>query len=541
MAWYFVHKDAEGRQTRQYEQGRADQKVFFVRTPVDWSQTSTEPADKTKIVCVMTFKSWGVVLEARNDPLEIVPHHSLSEGEPPSDAYTLQPSSKKHSEVILLREKDHIRWSRVPDSWIVLTRGTSTQVQVTSSVSAEEQARQSEEIQNDANDPEDMTEDDDEDLDQSLKIGQSMSRSTPLPSAARTEVVQETPTAPRSLFGPYNETFSTAPTKLEEENVIEVAVPEAKGTPASQTTNSSAKSRKRAKIEIPAKQPTPATPADDDDDTNQSQSPPSKRKRTEELPNTPLTRTKKPRTSDPGPDKPRVAFSNSTIQSPSQFTRYLKKNGGTIADAVDETCTVLCVKDGPLSKTPKLLHSIALGIPIVTDTWLVESTKRGGGTFLPLAPYKPSCAAQEAEWGFTLSSIWSTPLTSLFKNHTILFTPALKATYTNFTEIENVCKAAGAKKVVSRIPTAKDNRDVEGTIILAASEHDAKEAKRKFNKEFLPRAILRGVVDVESEEFRIAGVGDGGEDGGEGEEEEVTTVVAVSVKGKKKGRGKKAA
>lgn len=166
------------------------------------------------------IKSWGVSLEARQDVLEILPHHQPIEGLPggPSpDAYMLQPSTKDYSQTIILREKDVVRSSRVPNSQIVLIRGDGTQVQVSSSVS-ESHAPVSNEA-DDAIDTGDVTEEDgDEDLDQPSKTGLSMSRATPLPSAARTEVVQETPTANRSMAMlsaseiPVTETFSTAPT-----------------------------------------------------------------------------------------------------------------------------------------------------------------------------------------------------------------------------------------------------------------------------------------------------------------------------------------
>ncbi|PVH91484.1 hypothetical protein DM02DRAFT_620507 [Periconia macrospinosa] len=52
----------------------------------------------------------------------------------------------------------------------------------------------------------------------------------------------------------------------------------------------------------------------------------------------------------------------------SQFTKHFKKINGTIAEAIDDTYNILCVKDDPLLKILKLIHSITLDIPIVTDT-----------------------------------------------------------------------------------------------------------------------------------------------------------------------------
>jgi hypothetical protein len=161
------------------------------------------------------------------------------------------------------------------------------------------------------------------------------------------------------------------------------------------------------------------------------------------------------------------------------------------------------VKEGPLVKTMKLLQSIALGIPVVTDKWLLDSSK--DGRLLALADYIPSAPQQEKEWKCNLSAIWNTPQNTLFNGYTIHFTPALKAAYKDFAEIEKVCKAAGVKKVVSKKLTAKDAA-AEQTIVLGAAEGDDVEVlgeKMCFGKDFLTNSILRGQVDISSNEFAI--------------------------------------
>ncbi|CAI6332728.1 unnamed protein product [Periconia digitata] len=571
MAWFLVHQDAENHEKSKYPL-QAGQKLFLARTSDGWSLT---PTAKEPVLGSITMQSSGVVvLEAVLEPLEILPyhqHHLPSKGSPvkPSlEGYILQPSTQKRSEVMLLREKDTIKSSHVPNFHLVLARGNPTQVQVSSSVS---QIPDSEEVRNENNDAGEATEDDEEDLDTTIKVAQSISRSTPLPSAARTEVVQETPTADRSLFGPHPaETFSTAPTKPEDDSMEDQETPDGREKTLSQAIDDVLQPHHRnPKTELPTKRTKP-TPSHTDE--WEVPSPPPKRAKTKSTP-TPIPSTTKRKKRGPDPpsppqetpppttthspsstspqhalENPRVAFSNSSITPTGQLAKFLKRHGGTIADSITPFCTVLCIKSGVLVRTPKLLHSIALGIPIVTDAWLVDSTTEGH--FLPLEDYKPLCEKQEQDWGFDIEKIWGVPQDSLFAEYTIVFTPALKAKYKVFTEIENVCRAAGAAKVLVKVPGTKEESDPKGTIVLAVGTEDTKAFKgRMFDKEFLPRAILRGRVEVESEEFRIVREEDDDGDDGGGQEEDVEEGIVVatkkkiagggSAKKKKNGKGKK--
>ncbi|KAF2686982.1 hypothetical protein K458DRAFT_240588, partial [Lentithecium fluviatile CBS 122367] len=207
---------------------------------------------------------------------------------------------------------------------------------------------------------------------------------------------------------------------------------------------------------------------------------------------------------------PRVAFSNSAIpESGKEAIKFLKKHGASVVESVNEYCNILCVKPNHLVKTMKLLQAIALGIPIVTDKWLLSSAK--AGHFIPLRPFIPSAPAQEAAWSFSLARIWAQPQTHLFAGYTMHFTPALKATYKAFAEIEQVCKAAGARRVVSKKAAGKDG-DGADTVVLASEEGDLdaevllERGRAVFSKDFLTNSILRGEVDLQSEEFRIKGV-----------------------------------
>jgi hypothetical protein len=167
----------------------------------------------------------------------------------------------------------------------------------------------------------------------------------------------------------------------------------------------------------------------------------------------------------------------------------------------DLALTMRSVRDGDLHKTPKILLALAAGTPIVTDKWLTDSAK--AGHFLSVEAYQPSAPGKEKEWGFALKDVLGHPQTP-FEGYTVHFTTSLHAAYQTFTEIEQVCKAAGAAKV-----TKKKVDKSEKVIILAVEDGD-KEAEKLmqdgavcYSRDLLPTSILRGVLDLESDEFRI--------------------------------------
>jgi hypothetical protein len=204
-------------------------------------------------------------------------------------------------------------------------------------------------------------------------------------------------------------------------------------------------------------------------------------------------------------DPPCVATSNSSLVAKSQAVKFLKKQGGSFIESIKETFNVLCVRDGDLHKTSKVLYAIAIGTPIVTDKWLLDSAK--AGHFLSIDAYKPSAPKQEKEWRFFLLDVLGRPHTP-FGGYTVHFTTTLVAAYTTFNEIEQVCKAAGAVKV-----TKKKIDKSENVIVLAAEEGDREAEKLMedgvtcYNRDLLPISIFRGTLDLDSDEFKIGAGG----------------------------------
>lgn len=148
----------------------------------------------------------------------------------------------------------------------------------------------------------------------------------------------------------------------------------------------------------------------------------------------------------------------------------------------------------------KVFQAIALGVPIVTDKWLTESAKAEG--FLDLSPFKPSVAQQEKDWRFDFEKVWGIAQTP-FNGYAIYFTSALKKTYTSFREVDRVCQTAGAKVAAKR--SSKNDK----IIVLATEEDDTEAAKMIedgetcYHKDLLTTSILRGNLDLDSDEFKI--------------------------------------
>lgn len=213
-----------------------------------------------------------------------------------------------------------------------------------------------------------------------------------------------------------------------------------------------------------------------------------------------LQKSKPTRTDYEGP-APRLLLSNSSsITKSSQVAKWLKKQGGALVDSLTDDFDMLCVRDGELHKTPKLLAAIARGALIVTDKWLFESAK--AGHLLAISSYIPSAPEQEREWNINLNHILGQPKRP-FEDCTIHFTKTLKAFYSPFSDIEQVCIAAGAKKVTSgRLDKTED------AIVLAKDDDDGDAQKLMqagvtcYNKDLITQSIFQGSLDSR-EQFRI--------------------------------------
>jgi hypothetical protein len=165
--------------------------------------------------------------------------------------------------------------------------------------------------------------------------------------------------------------------------------------------------------------------------------------------------------------------------------------------------TMRSVRDGDLHKTVKVLQAIATGTPIVIDKWLTDSAK--AGHLLSVDAYRPSAPKQEKEWNFKLEDVIGQPQTP-FKGYVLHFTTSAHAAYKPFTEIEQICKVAGAEKVTKK----KMDKNNNGNVIVIATEEGDKDAEKLtqdgvtcYYRDIISKSIFRGNCDLESDEFKV--------------------------------------
>jgi hypothetical protein len=291
--------------------------------------------------------------------------------DPPIDEYTLQPETDGKTEILLLRINDIIYSPRIPGRLRLLWK--VPQVQVHSSLTAEGGIPESEDVTaGDSSKPEEETEEE-ENLEQTvMDTAQPSARSTPLPSAPRTEVVQETPhgdrlknvtdnspgkASPSSEKGTMPEEkstegiladdadiFSTAPTKRHPT----VKIPTKRASPDAEDVSKIVLGRrtKRAKInndavleqasaaQLPVRKTAVKSKKRPSDAMLQEVPTPSKSQRSSQR------STKDEGDTYDGPP-PHVAFSNSAIpESGKEAMKFLKKHG-TIVESVNDDCNIL--------------------------------------------------------------------------------------------------------------------------------------------------------------------------------------------------------
>ncbi|TKA75362.1 hypothetical protein B0A49_03333 [Cryomyces minteri] len=179
---------------------------------------------------------------------------------------------------------------------------------------------------------------------------------------------------------------------------------------------------------------------------------------------------------------PVIVFSNSSIPNLPALMKFLRSQSASVADTVTEKgSNFLCVGKGEVKTTGKVLLSLAFGKTVVTDEWVSKSS--------------------DAKSCFTQPKI-------------LYFTPSLRKDYGGgFKEIEKIAKAVGAARVISKPPRelpAISNGTSEPETIVLALEHGDSEVSilsekgwTCYRKELLSNSILRGHLDLASDEFKI--------------------------------------
>lgn len=161
--------------------------------------------------------------------------------------------------------------------------------------------------------------------------------------------------------------------------------------------------------------------------------------------------------------------------------------------------------DTPLVKTFKLLYAVALSKPLVTAEWILDMGKEGKR--LPYHTYYPHTNNVPKEWG--VDAVDSADRRNILKDHVVYISPALKSEYGRgaYSDIDKLCKAMGAKQVVST-PFDELDEDTDAVMIgIANNDPDITNllatGSTCYTKDFLTMSLLRGACDFTSVEFQI--------------------------------------
>jgi len=207
-------------------------------------------------------------------------------------------------------------------------------------------------------------------------------------------------------------------------------------------------------------------------------------------------------------EAPVVVFSNSAIPGKPQLDKFVRNH----CKPLDEDTTsfdVLVVGRGQLKKTSKLLQAFAIGASIVTDEWVVKSSKIGH--LLRLDHFTPTDRAHEKEWGIDLAEAMGRDRSALFAGKTLFVTPALKKEYGKaYNDIEELAALVGVEEVMSK--PARSFKPGPDMIVLGLEEGDADvekllEQAKCYSKDFLSISIIRGAIDLNSDEFQLSSRG----------------------------------
>lgn len=195
---------------------------------------------------------------------------------------------------------------------------------------------------------------------------------------------------------------------------------------------------------------------------------------------------------------PRILFpTESKILERKGVMKFLKEHKAREAkDSKPKSFDMLCLENGELKTTAKLLTSLVHNKVIVGEDWVTRSVKAryllDPGPFLPTA----------------LKDTRDVDRSKIFNGLTVYFTPKLRKDYgVAWYAVYGIAKQAGA--TVINCPPSKIPEDVHVDLHLASEEGDAahvtalqKEARSVYNKNHLSHSIVAG-KHVPNEDFAI--------------------------------------
>lgn len=212
-----------------------------------------------------------------------------------------------------------------------------------------------------------------------------------------------------------------------------------------------------------------------------------------------------------GIDNPSILYSSTDITDRSALMKFMKTHSTQTANIAE--ADYLCVGSGPLKTTLKLLSCLIARKTIVTDKWVVASSK--AGTLLGPEPFVPS----------ELADTLLVDRTSLFAGKTIVFTPAARAGYgkTGLKDIETIIEEAGGTSMAfkdyckpefqnpddSAAPAAAAT-DSQSSSWLVIGEGDDASARKVlsravpvYRRDIVSASVLHGRLMVDDDAMRL--------------------------------------
>ncbi|KAL8810205.1 MAG: hypothetical protein Q9223_002591 [Gallowayella weberi] len=205
----------------------------------------------------------------------------------------------------------------------------------------------------------------------------------------------------------------------------------------------------------------------------------------------------------------RVLYASSThVGQANAYSKFLRQHNIRQVKSIKD-CDVLCTGKDELKRTFKLMLAILMGKEVVTDEWVIQGTK--ANKILDTSDFVPEDAARESEWGTSLSDAIDRGRRGLkpLEGWTVNFTPSAKKELgKSWSELKEICSVAGATAILAMVPR-KSPANSEKTILIAATNEADRETLEErgwkiFTKDIITFSVLRGKVDLLSDEFVMA-------------------------------------
>ena len=199
--------------------------------------------------------------------------------------------------------------------------------------------------------------------------------------------------------------------------------------------------------------------------------------------------------------------SASKIDSSGSAMAFLKSMGVKKVTSVT-ACDAFCVGSGKeLKRTSNLVMAVASGKRVITDKWVIDSKKKG--RLLDTTIYVAKDPPRERQWGISLAEAVERGRQGIkpLAGQNIFVSSYVKEKLgTGFKELKELALFAGAQTVQATMSSNKLN--VAKAIVISAEDDPEisvllEKGWKCFTKEIITLSILRGEIDLGSEEFGI--------------------------------------